>query len=394
MSGLYKGLMGINVRTLGVNRDNTLAYIRSLQPAFTLAHDDPQLAAGAQALGSRAIYRQSGDEDININPSAFISERARNAPTAAYIHTFNEITPSAALANQEIECMKVAESVGRKCCIINAATNKSAAEWDAMRPAIERAVRNGHAIGAHVYLDGTHDEGAFEWVPLMRQYRGTWIVTEFGYIKSIFDANTGWRNSLSAAGYGGWFHAIVWRMRQYNAPLLVFSYDHWRQDDHGRNNGFGFAEDSAVTEALMEINKAHKWNAAEAGLPEPTWEKRRIVLAGDQCNIRAQPTTASTARVFRDNGFVIEYATNRDTADAGNPSLTWQMVRINGEVGWVRTDAATLAILEPPAPPPPVVTPPGVFVTLPETAFGTREEALRHAEALEGYARAIRAQAK
>lgn len=257
---MHSGLLSINVRTLGVNRDNTLAYIARLQPAFTLCQDDPELTAKAQSLGTRVIHRESGDENLGVDITEFVTRRARNAPTASYIHTFNELGLTSALAAKEIECMKVAETLGRKCCIINAATNKSTAEWDAMRPALARAARNGHAIGVHVYLDGRHDGGAFDWVPFMREYGGVWIITEFAYIKTIFDPNTGWRGTLSAEQYASWTEVKASQMHKYNTPLMFFSFEHWKPDEYGRRFGFGFADEKPVTDVMVRINQTLKWN--------------------------------------------------------------------------------------------------------------------------------------
>jgi hypothetical protein len=131
--------------------------------------------------------------------------------------------------------------------------------------------------------------------------------------------------------------------------------------------------------------------------PEPRWERRRIVLAGDWCNVRETPSLSGAATEFRANGTVVEWAKNRDVADADKPALRWQMVRIKGRVGWVRSDAATLAILEVSSPPPPpddgAGEPGGVYVMLPEL-LRKGEEAMRYADALEAMARAIRAQVK
>lgn len=303
---MANGLIGINVRTLNVNRDNTLADLRQLAPAFTLVMDDPQLAAAVTSVGSRVIYRQLGDQILSPNPAQFVQERAKNAPAGALIHTTNELKLDAALCAKEIEYMRAAEAIGRRCCIINASTHQSREDWQKMEPAIQRAVANGHAIGLHVYFDGRLDEWAFEWGWLRQKYGGVWIVTEFGYIADINDPYTGWRHNQSAAQYAQWLTRAANRLtvaggKLANMPLLIFSYEPWpvnhptRPYPESAQHGTGIAGESEIINALAATNATLRWK--EGTVTPPTFKDGVVdrVLDG-HANVRQSPST--TAKII------------------------------------------------------------------------------------------------
>lgn len=65
---MSNGLLGLNVRTLGVSRDQVMSAARQIGGAFILIQDDPDLVTQAKAAGLRTIYRQSGDETLSTPP--------------------------------------------------------------------------------------------------------------------------------------------------------------------------------------------------------------------------------------------------------------------------------------------------------------------------------------
>lgn len=300
---MLSGLLGVNVRTLNVNRDNTLADLRQIAPAFTLVMDDPQLAASAADLGTRVIYRKLGDETLSSTPAKFVQDRAAEAPPGAFIHTTNELRLNAALCAKEIEYMQAAEAIGRRCCIINASTHQPRADWQTMEPAIKRAVERGHAIGVHVYLDGTLDEWAFEWDWLRQRYGGVWVVTEFGYIVDVKDPYTGWRHNKSAAQYAQWFKEMTARHavgfgKLANTPLLTFSYEPWpinhptRPYPESAQHGTGIAGEPEIITTLASLNNTLQWKGGT--VTQVTFKDGVVdrVLDG-HANVRQSPSTTA-----------------------------------------------------------------------------------------------------
>lgn len=264
---MNNSLFGVNVRTLGISRDQVMPVIRQLAPAFTLVHDDPELAALVQAAGLRVVYRQSGDESFDLAPAEFVRVRAANVPAPAVLHTHNERGLTPALAQREIECMKAADAIERKLCIINAATHQSAADWQTMRPAIEYAVAHGHICGVHVYLDGKLDQYAWEFLPLMREYGGTWVLTEFAPIADINDPFTGWRGFMSADAVGAWIRGITPTLKRLNLPACWFSLDHWQPNDYGRSKGFGMYGIAEIIDQMVSANSTAQWSERMAYQP-------------------------------------------------------------------------------------------------------------------------------
>ena len=323
MNNLY----GVNVRTLGISRDQALPVIRQLAPAFTLCHDDPELAALVQAAGVRAIYRQTGDEDLSVNVAAFIGERAKNAPPGALIHAVNGRGLSPALAQREIECMKAADAIGRKCCIINAATHQSAADWQTMRPAIEYAVAHGHIIGVHVYLDGKLDQYAWEFVPLMQEYGGTWVLTEFAPIADIRDPFTGWRGFTSAAAVADWIRGITPTLKRLNLPACWFSLDHWQPNDYGREKGFGMYGIAEIIDAMVSANATAQWSEP---MTQQTPGKQATMAI--TANLRPSPSTQQAALARIPQGATVtvwpEPVTNAD-------GYEWVRAEYSGQAGYV-----------------------------------------------------------
>lgn len=339
---MANGLYGANVRTLGISRDQVMPVIRALAPAFTVCHDDPELAALVQAAGVRAIYRQTGDESFDLTPAEFIRIRAANAPPGALVHTHNERGLNPALAQREIECMKAAEALGRRCCIINAATHQSAADWQTMRPAIEYAVAHGHVIGVHVYLDGKLDQYAWEFVPLMREYGGVWILTEFAPIADIRDPFTGWRGCMSAGAVADWIRGITPTLQRLNLPACWYSLDMWPHEADKRERGFGVYGIAEIIDAMVSANSTAQWSERMTYQPG-TYKLSK--LPGQWLNVRAAANTSAAKLGELRLGDVVTVI-----ADTGDGWLQIAGGYVSTLAGAVELTAYTPPIPEPPAP--------------------------------------------
>lgn len=337
------GNMSINARTLGFNRETILAAIHWLQPAFTLLQNDPEAVTQAAALGTRVIYRQSGDETLDVLPAAFIGSRHLNAKSAAYLHTFNERQLTPALAIKEIECMQVAEDLGRKCCIINASTNQSRADWDNMRPAIARAVEKGHAIGVHVYLDGKHDDGAWDWLPLRQEFGGLWIFTEVAWIKSIFNPYVGHRGNLPEIEAANWFANFAINTESLNMPIMAFSFDDWPTDKP--ETGFGFWRSQIILNVMRTINWSIQWKDYMAYTPGyyTLTGYPQITLPDGYVNMRS--SSAGTSQI-------VGKLKKDDRVEILEEKLGWVKVSFESTTGWVslqqgRVEFTKVALDEP-----------------------------------------------
>lgn len=348
MNGLY----GLNVRVLGVSRDQVMGDVVKLRPAFMLVHDDPALAALCASVGIRVIYRASGDDPqgnpLAQSPAVFVQTRADAAPTAAYIHLTNELDPSPALHKWTLEAMQYANKIGRKVCILNTATNKSREQYEACRANVVYARQHGHAVGIHIYEDGAHDDGAYDgWLTLKREVGGLWIVTEYAPIQTIFDANTGWRAFMSpdqVSVFAG--KRVAWFANE-RMPVLWFSYDDWQPTDYGRAKGFGIWRENGLINRLAALNGIYKYREAEIPVPQtPTYPKPEDLGEPSEhvvtwvknlyVNLRALPSASSA-----DIGDV--KAGDRVLARP----LTWdgngyKWARLERPAGWIASELLTL----------------------------------------------------
>lgn len=337
-----KGMLSLNARTNGVSRDQILTAIRWIAPAFTLLMNDPEAVAQA-ADYTRVIYRQSGDEDLNASIPAFIATRHANAPRATYLHTFNERQLTPDLAIKEIECMEVAEGLGRRCCIINASTNQSARDWENMRPAIARAAERGHAIGVHIYLDSLHDAGAWDWLPLRQEFGGQWIATEVGWIKSIFDPYSGWRGSLTEMAAADWFANLAINTESLNMPLMGFSFDDW--PEHAPEQGFGYWRSQIILNVMRTINWQIQWKDYMSYTPgRYTLTKYpQILLPNGMIYIRSNNSGTSQ---------VVGELRKDEEVSITDEKLGWVKVTTDKVTGWVslqsgRVEFTPVPLVEP-----------------------------------------------
>lgn len=385
----YDGLISANFTDHGASRENLLALHKRIGGAYPLVRNSPEMVRLLADAGFRPIYRQTND-DPAANPLArsaddFVKELVANAPDAALYHLTNEIEDHA-VHEWTKEALRYANSVttnAPKLLIYNHATNKSRAIWDACRPNVELAVNTGHAIGVHLYDDLDHLDGAYEWLDLKRAVGGLWMFTEIAYIRSIFDANKGWRNHISDTEYAKLIerHALVASM--HNMPTIWYSLEQWPLSDEGKQSGFEFGDNQVILDKMAALNAAYKISlpapmptpptsppvVIPPTAPLPDWQPR-ILKASDPRGILRSDATRYADIVFKFNAdtiYEVTYDVNGDKADTLLPDLKWQRIVYKtpaGELrGFIRSDAAQL-LPEPVSPPPPpvVVEPPSVNV--------------------------------
>jgi len=392
------GIHGLNLTDFGISRDNALADIRRMAGAFVLVRNSPQLAEMCADLGARVIYRQAGDDPgaspLATDPAEFVRVRAAAAPTAAYIHTTNEVDPpSAALHTWTARALDYADSIGRKLCIYNFGTNKSEADWNEGRANLQAAARGGHAIGAHFYPDGTHDSGGMDFLRVREQIGGLWLLTEFAYIQSIFDANRGWRGNLSVDDYRNFMRRWSEWAALHNLPLLWFAYEHWPVSDEGRASGFGLIDAPPLIAELATLNTRHTFKEVRPmpDYPFPpdsaAWQRGTFASRADYANVRAQPATSATIAGRLDKTPQAGAWVATDVKEAAG---TWHALKLDsGAQGYVRSDVVVFAAATEPEPEPPTIPDPGTLYS----PWLTKDEVTQLADLYEAAAAIYRAAA-
>jgi len=288
-----QGLHGLNVTDHTYSRENITRDAGVIGGAFTLVRNSPELTA-MLADRSRVIFRALPDETLEIDPAAFVRARALAAPQAAFIHLTNEIHPTAALNDWTIKALDAANALGVKVCALNLATHKNAAEWAVVRPAIEKAAAEGHAIGVHVYLDGVTDAGAWDWLPLMREVGGLWVCTEFGYIRRIQEPHRGWRGRMTETELGVWAEINAQPLVEANVPILWFAWDHWGAEKEERETWCGcivaaYVEDPNPKKRKDLGREVGKWIGDGLIVQRMLSEAVRVKWIGDECKHGPEP---------------------------------------------------------------------------------------------------------
>lgn len=392
------GIHGLNLTDFGISRDNALADIRRMSGAFVLVRNSPQLAEMCADLGARVIYRQAGDDPgaspLATDPAEFVRVRAQAAPTAAFIHCTNEVDPpSAQLHAWTARALDYADSIGRKLCIYNYGTNKSEADWNEGRANLERAARGGHAIGVHFYPDGQHDSGGMDFLRVREQVGGLWLLTEFAYIQSIFDANRGWRGKLSTDDYRAFMRRWSEWAALHNLPLLWFAYEHWPVSAEGRASGFGLIDAPPLITELAALNTRHTFKEVRPmpDYPFPpvgaAWQRGTFASRADYANVRAQPATSATIAGRLDKTPQPGAWVATDVVEAAG---TWHALKLDsGTQGYVRADVVLFEAAPAPEPEPPTVPEPGTIYS----AFLTKDEIVQLADLYEAAAAIYRAAA-
>lgn len=297
-AGVVNGILGYNVRTLGVGRDNIIAAARALGGKYLLAHDDPELAAVAAANGFSVIYRQTEDGALQQDPAAFVAERAKNAPAATFIHLTNELDPTPELLAWTTEAMKYADSIKRRLCLYNFATHRSTSQWADCAAQIRTAVSGGHSVGLHIYTEQAGDSGAHQYADLKRNVGGLWLITEFGFAR---DAYNGWRGALSEQAYVNFCRAWLPTFAAEGMPALLFSYDHWTANEYGKAHGFGVNDAPSLLNGLAALNVQFPIKEAPTvpTVNEPADPGAAIPATVVQSGVRLRADASLTAPVLR-----------------------------------------------------------------------------------------------
>lgn len=382
----YDGLISANFTDHGQSRENLLALNKRIGGAYPLVRNSPEMVRLLADAGFRPIYRQTND-DPQANPLArsaddFVKELVANAPDAALYHLTNEIEDPA-VHEWTRDALRYANSVtgsrAPKLLIYNHSTNKNRALWEAGRGNIELAANTGHAIGVHLYDDLDHLDGAYDWVDIKRAVGGLWMFTEIAYIRSIFDANKGWRNHIPDTEYAVLLerHTIVASI--HNMPAIWYSLEQWPLSDEGKQSGFEFGDNEVLLSKMASLNAIYKISlpapvpapptsppvVVPPTAPLPDWQPR-ILKAADPRGILRSTANQYSGVVFKfEAGTIYEvmYDVNGDKPDTLFPDLKWQRIVYKttaGELrGYIRSDAADLLPEPAPAPPPVVVEPPG-----------------------------------
>jgi hypothetical protein len=414
--------MSLSLNILPLQRDSGtlvpfLARLAAGGAVTVLVQDEFKLAVRLRRLGYGVIYRSYRPDDARLHetmtPQAFVDAHRHMALEGIVVQCLNEPVVSseaecARLSAWLAETMRLASAAGMRLCVGNFAMGNPHERW-IEGGALDPILRNlgNHILGLHEYA--MRGEVQLSW--LVGRYkrwlarasaigvqRPNIVLSEAG-----FDIggghNDGWRAHISAAGYADLLRVMAAVYAQDDVTACVFSWG-----DGFSWGAFNIEGEAEIMAAMVEANGVQKPSAPvqpspPAPLPngEYTWERGdrvAIVPGAGGTNVRATFSTSAavvTRLIARTEGEVVAVQT------VG--AFRWGQVKLPNATGWIRADAATWEALTPRPPRPQGEgeengqTPtPGVFVALPETAFGTREEALRHAAALEGYARAIRAQ--
>jgi hypothetical protein len=349
-------LVNPNLTSMGYSEDNMLGLIRSMQSEIVLIRDSPKLAAicADPRVGVDVIYRAAGDDPIGDpthkqHPFDFIQSRVAAAPTAKYIHMTNEVGFDDDLNQWNLLALEMfrLEFPSKKGVFYNASTNQDVSYWTKYKPTIMKIHNAGHRIAIHIYLDGTHDEGALAPYRLLLSWGIRPLVTEFNYIHSIFDANIGPRADFNDVTFLHWFSQNI--LTKYpelkQAPLFVFSADHWPNNEEGRRTGFGFLDWPNTIANFASINRMIRVESGSAmpqnipnrdTLGTPT-EGLVVSVPSEWVNIRQAPIATSKDMGDLRKGDKIVYRPKKWTGNG----FTWYALE-SPVIGWF-TDLAKVA---------------------------------------------------
>lgn len=309
----YNGILGVNATDYGLSRENVIADVRQIGGALLLVRNSPELAALALAAGVPfVVYRETDDDPqhspLGQSPVEFVQKRARNAPPGAYLHLTNELDPSPALNDWTNAALDECDRLGRKACAFNFSTHKSRAQYDVSAPVIERAVKGGHAMGVHVYETPIFDIDfdAYQWTEVMDKIGGVWLVTEYAYIANVRNDSVGYREAISEDEHMQFIRYHGGFLAQLGTPAAWFSYEHWRDNEQGRREGFGFLDRPYVMDAMRETNAACPYQPAEP--PRPAFQTGIARLIGvSGVNIRQAPNATAARLATLADGQSVKY---------------------------------------------------------------------------------------
>lgn len=241
-----------NLTDFGYSRDNLMAATLRMAAPMALVRNSPEFCWTCRDRGIKTIYRQIGDDHVpNLwEIPNFVAQRLHGD----WVHVLNEVgwSPEHNEFNR-LAALEI-EKYGKKGVFYNASTNQSKDQWASAESTIAWLIGRGHAIGVHVYLEETdRDLGAWNWVPLMEKYGGTWFITEYGYIRNIEDANRGWRGDIP-----DWVYANLlrtWEIPEGIYQAFIFSLEHWPIGH--TETGFAIFDSDVILDACSDVNRKY-----------------------------------------------------------------------------------------------------------------------------------------
>lgn len=390
-------LLNPNASAEGRSADNILQRIREMGCTSALIRNSTKLVTMCKASGLEVIYRAAGDDQAG-NPLAqsaasFVLSRYRAAPDADYIHLTNEIGFPAGLVEWDEIAALTAESVGKRVVAINPGTNATVADWRRVESHLKWLTGRGHQVGAHLYLDGEHDDGGWAQLDYLKSIGVHVLITEWGLIESITRDDVGWRRVLGAdpSRYAVWHDARAAKLASYGYPAYLFSIDHWRDDDFGKANGFGTEDKPEFTKHCAVINAKYpiQEQTPMPDIPAPTTggvKAKLTKVPQDFINVRHQPNGNDVGDLLV--GDVVTYYPDAPVI-AANSQWVYQTPltptdrpekRQNAAAGWVSLQDGKV-VFETLVDPPPVEPEPPAEETV-EITVAERDTMLAEQEAL------------
>lgn len=391
------GVNGFNLTDHGYSRENLRTICRRLGLTTHLVRNSPEMAAMLAQDGAMTVYRVTNDDPagrpLERDAGAFVDALAAAAPRATWLHLTNEIDEGDALHRWTRNAILRLNAIGKKGVIYNLSTNKATGIWEAARENIWLAVAGGHAVGVHLYDDGAHLDGAYSWLDLKHELGGQWMFTEIGFLRSIFDANKGWRgDGLSEANYAFLMRKHARFAYDERMPMMWFSLEHWPLGDEGRANGTGLIDSDVLIDTLAALNAEYPLRdiipvqpPAPPSPAAPQGEGRRVTLGQGDTWLRRAPEGDKVRLIDKGAQLVIYPATKVRVGDTDWYVVDVSPVQPGGELGWMGQwhpvfDEQFIPVAQPP------VTDPIV----PDETPDTRENILRLLKALEIIGRDLR----
>lgn len=353
-------LMNPNMTALGYSEDNMLqatsldmrcnaALVRN-SPKMVNIYKSPELK---QLLGyeTTVVYRKAGDNryDKDKSAAAFFMERYNEAPNADVFHLHNEVGMPAGIGNYSLLCAKLAKELGKKVVAFNVETNYHPSKWMPFEAAMRELDALGMYTGVHLYLDNkpTHDEGGLEVLDYLASIGLKHVmITEFGYIQDIGDANHGYRGVLDDR-YPAWLEQYVPKIVKYNWPAFLFSIDHWPDNEQGKASGFGTIDRQKVQQMCATLNARYKLKEPQVQppvQPKPNTKGTLGTIRGlpgtsEYRNVRTAPGQTTPASDVGD----IRVGTKLTMYPPQQPTNypTWNYVEFGSTVGWVEWTGVT-----------------------------------------------------
>lgn len=310
-------MLTLNTRTNLVSRDMELGAWRALGAAWLLIHNDPDLVAAARSAGAQTIYRQDPDTslpdfkssaEMQAHAEAFVQTRLEKGATC--IQLTNEINSSEVLQKWTKFALEYAVRVGGKAIPFNFGTHAARWQFEASESNVKFCVEHDIPVGVHIYLDGKHDETAYEWLWLKQKYGGTWVITEFNYIVDYEQGEKGPLGVQSDEQHAAWLETnlpkLVEKVGATGLVICYFSFDPWPPDANKRDKGFGAVNRPKTLAKLTDLDQRYPYVkgkpivAPAVLISDPTQDGvfgTLTKMPSTSVNVRAQPTTDTSGTI-------------------------------------------------------------------------------------------------